>query len=294
MTRIRILKGLLRFSTGIMKIFLFALVLMFSFFGFSQEEENSIYFPQEQLIHPECDKADDKNACLVEIFENQVFALLNEKKNLKSISKGKKDTLSIGFTLLTTENGLINKESSNSSIRFSKDYKKIDKGLNQILNNLPGFKVLNRKNDPIVSKHFLTFRYLKQKLGAQVKLQQIKNEKKYSGGVIEEIPVFPGCENLSQQEGRKCFNLMMQKHIASNFSYPELAVKKRISGRVSLMFIIDKDGKQTKLRMKGPDPILEKEAERIIKLLPIFKPGLQNGKAVRFPYSIPITFKLNK
>jgi len=276
-----------------MKIFPVFFLALYSWIGFSQEEEKPIYFPQEQLIHPQCDTSDDKNACLVAILEKQVLALLNEKKNLKSISKTKKDTLSLGFTLIITEKGMINKESSNSSIRFSKDYKKIDKGLNQILNSLPEFKVLNRKNDPIVSKHFLNFRYLIKRQNSQVELQQIKNEKEYSGGVIEEIPVFPGCENLSQKEGRKCFNMMMQKHIANNFKYPELALQKRISGRVSLIFTINKEGKQTKLRMRGPDPILEEEAARIIKLLPKFKAGLQNGKPVNVPYSIPITFKLN-
>ncbi len=108
--------------------------------------------------------------------------------------------------------------------------------------------------------------------------------------VIEDVPIFPGCENESDK--RACFNSMMQKHISKNFRYPEIAQEMGIQGRVSVMFVIQKDGSIGGVRMRGPDKNLEKEAARIIDKLPKMTPGKQRGRAVRVPFSIPITFKL--
>ena len=111
--------------------------------------------------------------------------------------------------------------------------------------------------------------------------------------VIENVPVFPGCEGESTQNGKRaCFNKMMQKHIGKNFRYPEIAQEMGVQGRVSVMFTIQKDGSIGNVRMRGPDKNLEKEAARIIGKLPKMTPGMQRGRAVRVPFSIPITFKL--
>jgi len=108
--------------------------------------------------------------------------------------------------------------------------------------------------------------------------------------VIENVPVFPGCESAGDK--RACFNKMMQKHISKNFRYPEIAQEMGVQGRVSVMFTIQKDGSIGNVRMRGPDKNLEKEAARIIGKLPKMTPGMQRGRAVRVPFSIPITFKL--
>lgn len=108
--------------------------------------------------------------------------------------------------------------------------------------------------------------------------------------VIEDVPVFPGCEGAKDK--RACFNEMMQKHIAKNFRYPEIAQEMGVQGRVNVMFTIQKDGSIGNVRMRGPDKNLEAEAERIISKLPNMTPGKQRGRPVRVPFSIPITFKL--
>ncbi|PKA97545.1 outer membrane transport energization protein TonB [Flavobacteriaceae bacterium MAR_2009_75] len=108
--------------------------------------------------------------------------------------------------------------------------------------------------------------------------------------VIEDVPIFPGCENESNK--RACFQQMMQKHISKNFRYPEIAQEMGVQGRVSVMFTIQKDGSIGNVRMRGPDKNLEKEAARIIGKLPKMTPGKQRGRPVRVPFSIPITFKL--
>lgn len=108
--------------------------------------------------------------------------------------------------------------------------------------------------------------------------------------VIEDVPVFPGCENVNNK--RACFQTMMNKHIKKNFRYPELEQEMGIQGRVSIMFEIQKDGSIDNIKLRGPNKNLENEAKRIIEKLPKMTPGKQRGTAVKVPFSLPINFKL--
>ena len=110
--------------------------------------------------------------------------------------------------------------------------------------------------------------------------------------VIEDVPIYPGCERVAKSKRRDCFQEQINKHIRKNFRYPEIAQEMGIQGRVYVNFVIDKDGSITSIRMRGPDKNLEKEAQRIISKLPRMTPGKQRGRAVRVPFSIPITFRL--
>ncbi|MAV81638.1 MAG: energy transducer TonB [Flavobacteriales bacterium] len=110
--------------------------------------------------------------------------------------------------------------------------------------------------------------------------------------IIEDVPLFPGCERVSKSERRKCFQEQIQKHISKNFRYPEIAQEMGIQGRVFVQFMIGKDGNISGIRTRGPDKNLEKEANRIISKLPRMTPGKQRGRPVRVPFSIPITFRL--
>lgn len=123
-----------------------------------------------------------------------------------------------------------------------------------------------------------------------VEVEEVEEDVDVPFAVIENVPVFPGCENESDK--RACFNKMMQKHIGKNFRYPEIAQEMGVQGRVNVMFVIQKDGSIGSVRMRGPDKNLEAEAARIISKLPKMTPGKQRGRAVRVPFSIPITFKL--
>ena len=110
--------------------------------------------------------------------------------------------------------------------------------------------------------------------------------------VIEDVPIFPGCEKVDKSQRRDCFQEQMNKHIRKNFRYPEIAQEMGIQGRVYVNFIIAKDGQITNIRMRGPDKNLEKEAQRIISKLPSMTPGKQRGRPVSVPFSIPIVFRL--
>ena len=110
--------------------------------------------------------------------------------------------------------------------------------------------------------------------------------------VIEDVPVFPGCEKVKKEQLRACFQEQINKHIKRHFRYTEVVQEMGIQGRVYVNFIIAKDGQITNIRMRGPDNNLEAEAKRIISLLPQMIPGKQRGRPVRVPFSIPITFRL--
>jgi len=112
--------------------------------------------------------------------------------------------------------------------------------------------------------------------------------------VIEDVPVFPGCEKVEKSKRLECFMEQMAKHIKKNQQYPEKAMEENIQGRVSVLFVIDKDGSISNVQVRGPKggELLENEAKRVIEKLPKFKPGMQRGKPVKVKYSQPITFKL--
>ena len=110
--------------------------------------------------------------------------------------------------------------------------------------------------------------------------------------IIEDVPLYPGCERVPKSQRRDCFQKEIQKHINKNFRYPEIAQEMGIQGRVFVQFTIQKDGSISGIRTRGPDKNLEKEANRIISKLPRMTPGKQRGRPVRVPFSIPITFKL--
>lgn len=110
--------------------------------------------------------------------------------------------------------------------------------------------------------------------------------------IVEEVPIFPGCENVVDKKA--CFQEKMMTHIRKHFNYPKEAQDLGVQGRVSLIFTIDTDGSITNIRKRGPHKLLENEAERIIKRLPKMQPGRSKGEVVKVPFSIPITFRLQE
>lgn len=125
----------------------------------------------------------------------------------------------------------------------------------------------------------------------EIEVGEVEEDLPISFVVVEEVPVFPGCENDSDK--RACFNKMMKKHIIKNFHYPEVEQELGIQGKVNIMFEIQKDGSISNIRMRGPNKNLENDAARIIGKLPKMTPGKQRGNPVRVPFSIPITYKLH-
>ncbi len=126
----------------------------------------------------------------------------------------------------------------------------------------------------------------------EIEVEEFDDDIDVPFAVIEDVPIYPGCERVSKSKRRECFQERINQHIKKNFRYPEIAQEMGIQGRVYVSFVISTDGSIINVRSRGPDKNLESEAERIIARLPRMIPGKQRGRAVRVPFSIPITFRL--
>lgn len=114
--------------------------------------------------------------------------------------------------------------------------------------------------------------------------------------VVESVPVFPGCDNETDNLGRKsCFQKQLLSFVASNFEYPEAARQLKIQGRVIISFVVEKDGGVSNIEiLRGVDPWLDEEALRVIKSLPNIQPARQRGKPVRMSFVVPIKIELKE
>lgn len=128
----------------------------------------------------------------------------------------------------------------------------------------------------------------------EVVVEEVEEDIEVPFAVIENVPVFPGCENEGGNEAKKkCMSEKIADFVNKKFN-TDLAGDLGLSGRqrINVIFKIDKNGNVTSIRSRAPHPGLEKEAARVIGLLPKMKPGKQRGKAVVVPYSLPIVFQV--
>lgn len=99
--------------------------------------------------------------------------------------------------------------------------------------------------------------------------------------VVQQLPEFPGGM------------VAMMKWITKTLRYPYLAQQRKIQGKVVVTFIINKDGSVSDIKIaQSADPLLNSEALRVVRLMPAWKPGLENDKPCRTMFAIPIEFKL--
>jgi tonB family C-terminal domain len=100
--------------------------------------------------------------------------------------------------------------------------------------------------------------------------------------VVEVMPQFPGGQ------------IAMLKYIMENIKYPKQIMEEGIQGRVTVSFIVEKDGRVSNVRLlRSVQSALDKEAIRVVKSMPKWTPGKQNGKPVRVRFNLPVMFKLN-
>ena len=127
----------------------------------------------------------------------------------------------------------------------------------------------------------------------EVEVEEVEEDVEVPFAVIENVPVFPGCEKGNNDAKKACMNKKMNDFIRKKFN-TELAQELGLSGiqQIRVFFKIDKTGDIVDVQVRAPHPSLEKEARRVIGILPKMKPGRQRGKAVRVPYYLPIKFQV--
>ena len=113
----------------------------------------------------------------------------------------------------------------------------------------------------------------------EVEEEEVEEEEVFM--VVEEAPEFPG----GTQE--------CMKWLGKNIVYPQISAEQGIQGRVTVSFVVNKDGSIVDATiLRGVDPYLDKEALRVVNKMPKWKPGKQRGKPVRVKFNLPITFRL--
>jgi len=87
----------------------------------------------------------------------------------------------------------------------------------------------------------------------------------------------------------------MIKYLQTNLKYPEDAIRQKLGGRVMVQFVVETDGTISNVRVaKTVFPSLDAEAVRVVKAMPKWKPGIENGRTVRVNFTLPIVFNINK
>jgi protein TonB len=112
--------------------------------------------------------------------------------------------------------------------------------------------------------------------------------------VIENVPIYPGCEDEPNNEGKKkCMSTKVKKFIQANFN-TELAADLGLEGtqKIFVTFKIDKTGRVVDIRSRAPHPKLEEEAAKVVNALPRMIPGKQRGAPVGVLYALPIMFQV--
>jgi len=112
--------------------------------------------------------------------------------------------------------------------------------------------------------------------------------------MIEDAPVFKGCEGLSKEENKRCFDKKMKQFVQRNFDV-ELANEIDLNAgkyKIQTQFIIDDKGNVIDIQIRAPHQRLEKETNRLIKKLPKFTPGKQRNQPVKVRYTLPIAFSV--
>ena len=109
-----------------------------------------------------------------------------------------------------------------------------------------------------------------------------KEEENKVFDVVEQMPSFPGGQGA------------LMNYLNSNIKYPVIAEENGIQGRVVVQFVVGKDGSISNVHVvKSVDPSLDKEAVRVVKNMPRWIPGKQNGQSVTVRYTLPVTFRLS-
>lgn len=99
--------------------------------------------------------------------------------------------------------------------------------------------------------------------------------------VVEQMPMYPGGDAA------------LMGYLHDNIKYPTVAAENGVQGRVVVGFVVERDGSITDVNiLRGVDPSLDREAMRVVKSMPRWNPGKQNGSAVRVKYQVPVSFRL--
>ena len=244
------------------------------------------------LVYTSCEKESDLDE---QVFE---YKMLEEKPTLKNSTKTTYEEkkmelihelgkISFNNAITADENEFyplyftITKNGTIKNIDYSNITEEYISVAKKIIEQLPEMNSGKINNKSVNSKMMILL---------TTKVNEIQETKDIPFSVIDEVPVYKGCENSDNK--KKCMSDKITKHVTEYFNI-ELAKDLSLSPgkkRISVQFKIDNHGKVVNVKARAPHPKLKEEAIRVIKLIPKMKPGKQDGKAVNVRYNLPITF----
>ena len=199
-----------------------------------------------------------------------------------------------------TSSFIIDKSGKIVNIRIRAPHPDLEKEAIRVINSLPIMQP-GRQNGEAVSVSYLLpiiFKVQSDSLSVSTNKTPILNlidgdNVEVSFSTVENVPIFPGCDKGNNAERRKCMSQKIIKFVQKEFNV-NIARNLGLYGRqrISVIFKINKKGNVVGVRARAPHPNLKKEAIRVVNMIPKMKPGMQLGKAVIVPYSLPIIFQV--
>ncbi|MCB0373307.1 MAG: TonB family protein, partial [Muricauda sp.] len=233
----------------------------------------------EVPIFPGCEDAEDKAACFNEKIQEHI------RKNFHYPEAAQEQGIQGRVSTIFR----IDSKGNIVDIKMRGPHELLEKETERILAKLPRMKPGMHEGEVVTVPFSIPITFRLQ--GSNEKSNTIVNNDKIIPFVnIDEVPVFPGCENA--QDKRACFNEKVMEHVRKHFRYPEEAQEQGIQGTVSVIFVVGTDGTITEIKKLGSHELLENEAVRIIEKLPHMQPGRHEGETVKVPFALPITFRL--
>ena len=177
-----------------------------------------------------------------------------------------------------TETQILNAYHATENASMKLTYRRI---LNEIDTKMPAWKWLDQEPPPALPSPPIEINAEEEKLEAE--------EPGFM--IVETMPALGHCKELTGAERDQCTQLEIIKFTSSNTKYPPIAKDAGIQGTVFVYFLVGKDGKVKDARvLRSVDPRLDAEALRVIKSLPDFSPGTQQGEPVDVQYTAPVKF----
>ncbi|WP_406685021.1 energy transducer TonB [Seonamhaeicola sp. MEBiC1930] len=186
---------------------------------------------------------------------------------------------SIDIPLIKPEKHSIEEPVKQKKVKQPKDFIEVD-------NDIPvANQILDTPDDPVMDKN-------PPIEPGDIIIDDLPDETIVDFVFIEEVPVYPGCENKKDNKAKKkCMSEKLSKLVRKNFDTSiggELGLYGR--QRVITQFTIDREGNVMDIKTRAPHPELDKEASRVINKVPKMKPGKQRDKTVNVRYTLPIVF----
>ena len=248
----------------------------------------------KSAIFKECYDSQDPVNCTQEKLEIEISNLVTYDITKDIIQNIKEEYFSISVIFVTDKNGKITPE--DTEIRC--DNLLFKKAITDYINTLPQ---LYPKNNEDLEKRTLHTIYQTYKFDYVIKKyypaskQRLDAEKIFPSYFMHDRPVlYPGCEfKKKEKENNSCTTKKIMKFITKNLIIPDLGNDSKVVNIITAI-TIEKDGTTTIKKIYGPEDILNKEMERVIKSFPIFTPAKMKGFPIASSYTFPVKITYHK